>query len=173
MFLLFRFPLTRIRCLFFCPCIFLPIGRGNFSPVVLSFVSYHRYHRRVSFLFRLVSFSFSFFLSFFFQIHPYAARYNANAEHREHPSFSLSLSLTIFTHPFASQLDVTSAWHYFPRLSDVIFHRSPRTLNVTPESCWYSGHVPDFSPDFFHDISTRTFRFEATALLLYLAPFAI
>lgn len=44
-----------------CPHISFSIGRENFSPAVLSFVSYRRYHRRVLFLLRLVSFLFSLF----------------------------------------------------------------------------------------------------------------
>lgn len=120
-----------------CPHISFSIGRENFSPAVLSFVSYRRYHRRVLFLLRLVSFLFSLFFNL--PVHYQVKRKRGASENL--------FSLTIFTQPFALQLDVASAWHYFSRLSDVIFHRLPHTLNVTPNRLIFRSRA-GFSPRF-------------------------
>lgn len=121
-----------------CPHISFSIGRENFSPAVLSFVSYRRF---VSSRFVFTSPRIFSLLPFFFNlpVHYQVKRKRGASENL--------FSLTIFTQPFALQLDVASAWHYFSRLSDVIFHRLPHTLNVTPNRLIFRSRA-GFSPRF-------------------------
>ena len=152
------FPIDPNSGLLFCPHISsIPIGRENFSPPILSFVSHTTtiillpLLRCVLFLFRLafslsppslfffrLAFSLSppFFLLPFFQIYPHVVCTQRWIQRRASRNF---FPLTIFPilvllvlPPLldGARLDVASAWHYFARLSHIIFH--PFTLNVTP-----------------------------------------
>lgn len=156
------FPIDPNSGLLFCPHISsIPIGRENFSPPILSFVSHTTTIILLSILlppllcfvfvssciFSLSSFSLFFHLAFslslhpsssslFFQIYPHVVCTQRWIQRRASRNF---FPLTIFPilvllvlPPLldGARLDVASAWHYFARLSHVIFH--PFTLNVTP-----------------------------------------
>lgn len=176
------FPIDPNSGLLFCPHISsIPIGRENFSPPILSFVS----HTTTIILLPIlpssppVVFCFCFVLHFlsltpppsllffvlhFLSLHPLLPPYffsnlsarcvyvGYNAEHREtffllQSSPSLSSSSSCPPLLDGARLDVASAWHYFARLSHVIFH--PFTLNVTPNRLIFRSRAGFFFFLFF------------------------
>lgn len=176
------FPIDPNSGLLFCPHISsIPIGRENFSPPILSFVSHTTtiillpvlpssppvvfcFCFVLHFLFLTPSPSLLFFVLHFLSLHPLLPPYffsnlsarcvyvGYNAEHREtffllQSSPSLSSSSSCPPLLDGARLDVASAWHYFARLSHVIFH--PFTLNVTPNRLIFRSRAGFFFFLFF------------------------
>lgn len=195
----FRFPLTRIRAcfsvrtsppflsaektfhrLFYLLYLIPPLSSSSPSPVVFCFCFVLHFLSLPPLSFFFVSHSLSLHpssSSLFFQIYPHVVCTQRWIQRRASRNF---FPLTIFPilvllvlPPLldGARLDVASAWHYFARLSHVIFH--PFTLNVTPNRLIFRSRAGFFFFFFFSSLPPRYLLRPHLPLSLIRSPLCI
>lgn len=195
----FRFPLTRIRAcfsvrasppflsaektfhrLFYLLYLIPPLSSSSPSSVVFCFCFVLHFLSLPPLSFFFVSHSLSLHpssSSLFFQIYPHVVCTQRWIQRRASRNF---FPLTIFPilvllvlPPLldGARLDVASAWHYFARLSHVIFH--PFTLNVTPNRLIFRSRAGFLFFFFFSSLPPRYLLRPHLPLSLIRSPLCI